>query len=106
MGIKNRKPTLEALSMLGANVKRLRRARGLTQVALSRITGLPNKYISCIEHGKKNATVANIEAIAKGLECLMRELFTPIGQEHGPGRTEVNQSGRYRSIYDQSETHP
>jgi transcriptional regulator with XRE-family HTH domain len=49
---------------------------------LSRITGLPNKYISSIEHEKKKATLANIEAIAKGLECLMCDLFMPIKEKN------------------------
>jgi transcriptional regulator with XRE-family HTH domain len=103
MGVKNRKPTSEALWVLGTNLRKLRKARGFTQVYLSKRTGIPSKYISSIEHELKNISLANLEALAKGLECLICDLFMPIKEEHGPGTTEEGERGNHSSVRNQPE---
>jgi transcriptional regulator with XRE-family HTH domain len=75
MGNKNRKASPEILWLLAINLRRLRKARGYTQVELARRSGLPNRYISNIEQELKNVTLANLEALAKGLDCSLVDLF-------------------------------
>jgi transcriptional regulator with XRE-family HTH domain len=77
MGKQNRKASPEILWVLATNLKRLRKARGYTQVELARRSGIPNRYISSIEQELKNVSVANLEALARGLDCLLVDLFQP-----------------------------
>jgi transcriptional regulator with XRE-family HTH domain len=74
----NRKASPEIRWLLGCNLRRLRQARGYSQVTLSRRSGLPNRYISSIEQELKNISLANLEALSLGLECSVADLFMPI----------------------------
>ena len=74
----NRRPRLESLWLLAANLKRLREARGYTQIDLARRTGLPNGYISKIERELMNVSLANLDALAAGLDCSLTDLFMPV----------------------------
>ncbi len=51
------------------NLKRLRAARGYTQHALAEICGYSKSYISNVEQGTVNISLANLENIADGLNC-------------------------------------
>ena len=75
MGNQNRKASPEILWLLATNLRRLRKARGYTQVELARRSGLPSRYISNIEQELKNVSLANLEALAKGLDCSPADLF-------------------------------
>jgi transcriptional regulator with XRE-family HTH domain len=75
MAKKNRKASPEALWLLATNLKRLRKARGYTQMELARRSGLPNRYISNIEQELKNVTLANLEALANGPGLLLGRSF-------------------------------
>jgi DNA-binding Xre family transcriptional regulator len=75
MGTKNRKASPEILWRLATNLKRLREARGYTQHELARRCGFPNSYISDIEQETVNITLANLEALANGLECFAEDLL-------------------------------
>jgi len=77
MGKKNRKASSESLWLLATNLKMLREARGYSQLELARRTGLTNGYISKVEQELKNVTLANLEALANGLECSLEDLFRP-----------------------------
>jgi transcriptional regulator with XRE-family HTH domain len=83
MGKKNRKASSESLWLLATNLKRLREARGYSQLELARRTGLPNGYISKVEQELKNVTLANLEALANGLGCSLEDLFRP-PKRHAP----------------------
>jgi transcriptional regulator with XRE-family HTH domain len=72
---KYRKPSPEMLRRLAANCHRLREARGYTQHQLARRCGFPNIYISQIECETVNITLANLEALANGLECAAEDLL-------------------------------
>ncbi len=74
MGNKNRKASQEVLSRLATNLKRLREARGLTQHELARRCGLGPGYIGDVEREAVNITIANLEALADGLECSLVDL--------------------------------
>lgn len=55
-------------AVLGAKVKRLRQAAGLTQAVLSQRSGLFRTHLSRIECGTANPTLAAIVAIANALQ--------------------------------------
>jgi DNA-binding Xre family transcriptional regulator len=64
-----RKASPEILRVLATNLKRLRDARGYTQQELAQRCGFPNSYIGDVEQETVNITLANLEALANGLEC-------------------------------------
>lgn len=70
-----RKPSLKLRRLLARNVKRLRGAT--SQKELGTRCGLNEKYISNIEQATQNVTLANLEALAKGLRCSPHELLAP-----------------------------
>lgn len=55
---------------LGAAIKRVRTARGLTQVELAQATGLSKagKSVALIEQGKRFVSVETLNALAKALD--------------------------------------
>ena len=71
----NRKPSSEMSDRLGNNVKLLREARGYTQRELASRCGLCKSYISNVEQGTVNISLANLEALANGLFCGAEELL-------------------------------
>jgi transcriptional regulator with XRE-family HTH domain len=59
----------------GANLKRARKARGMTQEALGLAAGLDAAVISRIEAGQREPRVTNITKIAKALEVPPGDFF-------------------------------
>jgi transcriptional regulator with XRE-family HTH domain len=51
---------------------------------LSRRTGLGNSYISKIEREQKNIKLANLDALAEGLDCSLYDFFAPVEQDQPP----------------------
>lgn len=62
----------------GNRVKHLRAERGLSQEAFADICRLDRTYISGIERGLRNVALKNIEAIARGLDVSLSELFEDV----------------------------
>jgi len=60
---------------LGANVKRLREAKGLSQEELAFQADMHRTYVSGIERGKRNPTVTVLERLAKPLGVSSGELL-------------------------------
>lgn len=54
-------------AVIGANVRRLRKAAGLSQEALAAEAGIDMRYLGGIERGQENPTVAVLAGIAKVL---------------------------------------
>ena len=52
---------------LGRNVARLRKEAGMSQEAFADHAGLARSYISDIERGARNPTIAVVERLAKAL---------------------------------------
>jgi len=75
MGNKNRKASPELRWRLATNLKKLREARGYTQQELARRSGLTRNYISNIEQETVNISLANLEALAVGLDCSEEDLL-------------------------------
>ena len=72
---KNRKASPEILWRLAANLRRLRKARGYTQERLGKLCGFSKTYISNVEQGAVNISLANLEEITNGLDCTAEELL-------------------------------
>lgn len=62
-------------SKLGTNLKRIRTAKKLSQGDIGQKLGLHRAYISGVEHGKRNPTLATIEKIAVALSVSADELL-------------------------------
>ena len=54
-------------STLGAQVREIRRARGLTQEALAEQLEVTPRYLAGVERGERNLTVDSVDALAKQL---------------------------------------
>lgn len=63
---------------LGSVIRRLRRERGLSQLALSACSNLDRTYISLIECGKKNPTLISICNFAQGLNVPPQRIFSEV----------------------------
>ena len=60
---------------LGENIKRIRTEKGMTQGDIFRAINLDRGYVSSLESGKRNPTLAMIEKIAKALGVSVDELL-------------------------------
>lgn len=59
---------------LGANVRALRQARGLTQEQLGEATGQGRVYVQRIEGGTINATLKTLVSLSRALACSVEDL--------------------------------
>jgi transcriptional regulator with XRE-family HTH domain len=75
MGKKNPNASSDILWRLGTNLKRLREARGYSQVQLARRCGVTKSYISKIEQYILNISVANLEVLCDALDCAPEDLL-------------------------------
>ena len=60
---------------LGKNLKRIRTAKGISQGEIGRILGVDKGFVSNIENGKTNPTLATIAKIAKAIGVKIEELI-------------------------------
>lgn len=60
---------------LGGNLKRIRTAKNLSQGAIARKLEVHRSYISGIENGKRNPTLATIDKLAKALNVSVDKLL-------------------------------
>ncbi|MBS1596095.1 MAG: helix-turn-helix transcriptional regulator [Bacteroidetes bacterium] len=63
------------LKKLGARIKELRKAKGMTQNELANAVDMDYQNISRLERGEKNAVYLTIKEIARGLGVSMAELL-------------------------------
>ena len=63
--------------VLSDNLKRLRKARGWTQIQLGSHSELTQTYISRIELGKVAVSIDTIQELAEALGCPPADLLTP-----------------------------
>lgn len=54
--------------VFGANLVRLRQARGLSQEALAHEAGIDRTYVSALERGVYSASLDMVERLSKALE--------------------------------------
>ena len=60
---------------LGNNLKRIRTKKGVTQGNIARSLGVSRSFVSNIENGKTNPTLATISKLAKALGIPSDELL-------------------------------
>ena len=60
---------------LGRNLKRIRTAKGISQGEIGRMLGVDKGFVSNIENGKTNPTLATITKLAKALGVSSDELL-------------------------------
>ena len=60
---------------LSTNLRRLRAARGYTQRELAHLCRMSKTYVSNVEQGIANISLANLEALAVGLDCATEDLI-------------------------------
>jgi transcriptional regulator with XRE-family HTH domain len=62
-------------AIVGANVRRLRLAKGMTQEQLAADAGIDLTYAGGIERGRRNPSLDVLAWVAAALEVDLRELF-------------------------------
>jgi transcriptional regulator with XRE-family HTH domain len=65
----------EVKKSFGARLRRLRKARKMSQEAVALISSLDRSYVGRIERGEINVSLVNIHRIAGALEVEAGELF-------------------------------
>jgi len=60
---------------IGANVRRLRQAKGLSQEALAHEAGMSMRYLAGLERGEENPSLAFLVKLAEALGILPSALF-------------------------------
>lgn len=78
--------------MVGANIRRFRKSRGLSQEGLAELSGLHWTYVGSVERGERNVSVDNICRLAAALGTDVRDLFAPLaidGQRAARPRTKA-----------------
>jgi transcriptional regulator with XRE-family HTH domain len=66
---------MKELKIIGKNVARIRKARGMTQEDLCGEAEIDRSYLSEIENGKMNVTIRSLAEIAKALNCTLADLI-------------------------------
>jgi transcriptional regulator with XRE-family HTH domain len=61
---------------IGANLKRLRKQKGMEQKRLAELMGTPRQYLSKVEHFRLEPTLDTLYRIADGLGVNVIELFS------------------------------
>ena len=75
--------------ILAANLRRHRRAAGLSQEGLAFECGLHRTYVSGVERGVRNPTVMVLARLARALDIGPGDLLTP-----DPGREKASAGDR------------
>lgn len=65
-------------SVLGAQLRELRRSRGLTQEGLAEELGVTPRYLAGIERGERNLTLDSVDALAEQLGVEPLSLLNPM----------------------------
>jgi transcriptional regulator with XRE-family HTH domain len=66
---------MKAQALVARNIRRLRVALGLSQEALAIDAGIDRSYVSRLERGLENPTVAVLEKLAKAVRADIAEFF-------------------------------
>jgi transcriptional regulator with XRE-family HTH domain len=66
---------MKAGALVARNIRRLRVAKGLSQEVLAVDAEIDRTYVSRLERGRENPTVAVLERLAKALSANIDEFF-------------------------------
>jgi transcriptional regulator with XRE-family HTH domain len=62
-------------SILGKRIRTLRKAKGWSQVEMADLLAINRGYLSELENGKRDPSLAILKTIADGLSITMSKLF-------------------------------
>jgi transcriptional regulator with XRE-family HTH domain len=71
---------MDVRRLVGSNFARIRRERGLTQGQVAERSGFSRQYLSELERGRRNPTIATLFELAQAMGVDYLELLRP-----GPG---------------------
>ncbi len=71
----------DLLKAVGANIRRLRYRRGLSQEAFADVVGMHRTYVGGVERGERNLTLRSIERIAEGAGVSVWEILRPPAED-------------------------
>ncbi|HSV62341.1 MAG TPA: helix-turn-helix transcriptional regulator [Chthoniobacterales bacterium] len=63
--------------MFGDNLRRQRKALGISQEDLADKAGLHRTYIGSVERGERNVSIDNIERLASAVGATIQQLLQP-----------------------------
>lgn len=63
--------------MFGENLRRQRKAMGISQEDLADKAGLHRTYIGSVERGERNVSIDNIERLANAVASTVQQLLQP-----------------------------
>lgn len=66
--------------LVGRNVRRIRKEKGLTQEELSAESGFSQQYLSELERGRRNPSIVTLYELALALKVSHMDLVTPDGE--------------------------
>ena len=59
----------------GTTICRIRKEKGISQLAMESDFGISRKYLSDVENGKRNVSLDFVEKMAKALDVTLQEIF-------------------------------
>jgi transcriptional regulator with XRE-family HTH domain len=68
---------MDMRALVGDNVRRTRKLRGLTQEQFAEKSGFSQQYLSSLENGKRNPSIITVFEIAVALGVLPADLLRP-----------------------------
>lgn len=68
---------MDLVELLGANVRRLRKSRGMSQEELALEAGMKRSYLSDLERGTRNPSVRALGRLAEALQVEPGQLLIP-----------------------------
>lgn len=85
---------IDAAGRLGTNIANLREVRGLTQLQMARLAGVPRATWAHLETGHANPTLAVLSRVAGALQVTMEELIAAprSAVEHFPAASLVTRT--------------
>ena len=75
---------MEIREILAANLKRLRKAKGLSQEELAHQVGIDRTYVSALERRVYAASIDLVDRLARALQVDPQDLLTPLQKIEPP----------------------
>jgi len=66
--------------LVGRNVRKIRKAKGLTQEVLAEVSGVSQQYVSDLERGRRNPSVITLYVLAQAMGVSHVDLVLPDGE--------------------------
>ncbi len=70
-----KKSDQQTIETFGANVRKIRKMKGWSQINLGDKADLAGNFIGFVERGERSITLKNIVKIQKALGCAINKLF-------------------------------